>query len=494
MESLIKGLSSNYFCVSVGANPALKRTASSCRLPYSLELSKPFVWFEHGEFMIEEEKYTDDQPSEEQLDGSDEGEMPVESKINKISLEKNDRSLAELNRWFKSGKIIIDPEWQRNYVWDKTRAAKLIESFLIELPVPVIYLGQNSEEKYEVIDGLQRMTSTFMFFNNEFPLSGLEIRPELNGKHFRDLDIKTQGKLEDTTLRTFELANTTPKDLMFIIFERLNTGGKALNDMEIRNCMFRGELNDLIKELATNTEFVSSINQKNIDKRMHDRALVLRFLAFYSSTYLKAKKGLKPFLNEFLETYKNPPPAKLIEFKSAFTKSMRACYTIFGNKAFRLRKTSERDAGQWTPKINASVFQVLAVSFSDYDIGQLTRASDAIYEEYCDIISNDPRWVQAVSNRTSHYSNVEYAFETWRARLKEAVKGSEPNDTVRCFSRALKEELYAKGNTCSICSNKITSINDPAIDHNVHYWRGGKTVPENARLAHRQCNWERDKF
>ena len=443
--------------------------------------------------MTEEEKYANDQSAEDQLDGSDEGEMPVESKIHKISLEKNDRSLAELHRWYKSGKIIIDPEWQRNYVWDKTRASKLIESFIIELPVPVIYLGQNNEEKYEVIDGLQRMTATFKFFNNEFPLSGLEIRPEFNGKYFKDLTTKIQSKLEDTTLRTFELANSTPKDLMFIIFERLNTGGKALNDMEIRNCMFRGSLNDLIKDLAKNFEFTSSINQKKIDERMHDRALVLRFLAFYNSTYLKAKKGLKPFLNEFFETYKNPTPARLVEFKEVFIKSMRACHTIFGDKAFRLRKTSERDSGQWALKINASVFQVLAVSFSDYDIGQLTRAADAIYEEYCDIISNDPRWVQAVSNRTSHYSNVEYAFEAWRARLKEVMRAAEPNDTVRCFSRQLKEDLYEHSKTCSICNNKITSINDAALDHCIHYWRGGKTVPENARLAHRQCNWGRGK-
>jgi hypothetical protein len=439
------------------------------------------------------ENEIDDQTTDSELEGSDEGEMPVESKINKISLDKNDRSLAELNRWFKSGRIIIDPEWQRNYVWDKTRASKLIESFLIELPVPVIYLGQNSEEKYEVIDGLQRMTSTFDFFDNKFALSGLEIRPELNGKHFKDLDQKTQGKLEDTTLRTFELANTTPKDLMFIIFERLNTGGKALNDMEIRNCMFRGQLNDLIKELAKNADFVAAINQKNMATRMQDRALVLRFLAFYSLTYLKAKKGLKPFLNEFLETYKNPNTVKLAEFKEAFTKSMRACLTVFGDKAFRLTKTSIRDAGQWTPKPNASVFQVLAVSFTDYDVGQLTRASDAIFEEYCDIISNDRKWVQSVSNRTSHFSNVEYAFETWRARLKEVMKAVEPNDSVRCFSLTLKKDFYERDSTCSICGNRISSINDAALDHTLHYWRGGQTVPANARLAHRHCNWERSK-
>ncbi len=428
---------------------------------------------------------------EHQFDGDDEGEMPIESKINKISLEKNDRSLAELNRWYTTGRIIVDPEWQRNYVWDNSRASKLIESFLIELPVPVIYLAQNLESKYEVIDGLQRLTSTFKFFSNEFSLSGLEIRQELNGKYFRDLEGPVQLKLEDTTLRTFELSNTTPKDLMFLIFERLNTGGKALNDMEIRNCMYRGALNDLIKDLSKNNDFIACINQKNIDKRMADRALVLRFLAFYNMTYLKAKKGLKPFLNDFLETYKNASQQKLREFEGAFSKAVKASLTVFGEKAFRLRKTSEKGAGEWAPKINASVFQVIAVSFCDYDLGQITRASDAIYEEYCDLIASDERWVQAVSNRTSHYSNVEYAFETWRARLKEAVKDFPANDKQRCFSRSLKEELFSQNNSCSICGNKIVSLNDSALDHDVHYWRGGKTVPENARLAHRLCNFKR---
>ena len=87
-------------------------------------------------------------------------------------------------------------------------------------------------------------TSVFDFFENKYPLTGLEIRDELNGKTFGELTPELQASLEDKTLRTFELAQTTPKDLMFLIFERLNTGGMALNDMEIRNCLYRGRLND----------------------------------------------------------------------------------------------------------------------------------------------------------------------------------------------------------------------------------------------------------
>ena len=185
--------------------------------------------------------------SEQDFADLDEGDLQVQDPGGGIQLEKADRSLFELNHWHNKGQIVIDPEWQRMYVWDKKRASKLIESFLIALPVPVVYLAVNSEGKYEVIDGLQRLTSVFKFFKNEFALTGLEILSNLNGLKFDTLDTKLQSKLEACVLRTFEIAQSTPKDLMFIIFERLNTGGVPLNEMEIRNCLYRGKLNDLIK-------------------------------------------------------------------------------------------------------------------------------------------------------------------------------------------------------------------------------------------------------
>ena len=117
--------------------------------------------------------------------------------------------------------------------------------------------------------------------------------------------------------------------MMFILFERLNTGGVALNEMEIRNCLFRGSLNDLLKELSTNPDFNATLAVSNLSRRMLDRAFVLRFLAFYEKTYMRAKNGLKHFLNDFFQTYRNPSQKKLDEFKSQFEKCMKASYTIF---------------------------------------------------------------------------------------------------------------------------------------------------------------------
>lgn len=415
-----------------------------------------------------------------ELDGADEGDLEEVIRTETILFTPSDRSLTEFERWYREGSLILDADWQREYVWAPKRASRLIESFLIGLPVPVIYLAVNNENEYEVIDGLQRLTSVFNFFNNEYKLTGLEIKKDLNGCQFKDLQKPLQNKLRNSTLRAIEFSPSTQKDLVFLMFERLNTGGVALNEMEIRNCLYRGKLNDLIKELVQLTEFKNCVNQKNIHKRMKDRTLILRFLAFYQMTYLNARKGLKAFFNEFFETYRNPSEEKLNEFSDKFKHAMKAAFTIFGDRGFRLTSTSR--------SVNASVFQVLCVSFTNYDLGALTRSADAIREAYLDLASTDNRWFDCVSRTTGSYDRISYTFETWNKHLEQVMENSEPNDSIRFFSRELKENLYEQSNICQICDQKISHIDDAALDHDKHYWRGGKTVPENARLVHRHCN------
>jgi len=447
---------------------------------------------QEDELSAEETKSVTQEP-DDALEGADEGELVV-TEPDGVVLEKNDRSLSEFHRWFQNGRLIVDPEWQRQYVWERKRASKLIESFLRDIPVPVIYLAKNDEGKYEVIDGLQRLTSIFDFFDNKYRLSGMELLPDLNGKHFKDLAHKLQGKLQDTTLRTFEMSPKTPKDLMFVIFERLNTGGIALNDMEIRNCLYRGPLNVLVKNLARNDDFITCANQNNLTKRMADRALIFRFLAFYERTHMKARLGLKRFLNEFLDTYRFANQDKLDEYEREFKKAMRACVTVFGKDAFRLRRDVESGSiGEWATRMNAAIFQVLSVSFTRYDIGQLTRRADAIYEEYVDLVSTDERWRDYVRRATGQYPRLEYVFDTWNQRLKLALADSAPNDSVRLFTRQLKEQMFQQNPNCAICGQRISLLLDAAMDHDVHYWRGGKTIPENAHLVHRHCNLSKAK-
>lgn len=462
----------------------------NCEVAVDNDTQNEIIQDEPSAISNTENNENSDNNSDNIVDGVDEGDFKVNAGDG-VVLEKNDRSLAELHRWKQTGRLIVDPEWQRQYVWDRKRASKLIESFIHDIPVPVIYLAKNEEGKYEVIDGLQRLTSVFDYLNNQFSLRGLELVPLYNGKYFRELDETAQNKLQDATVRTFELSPRTPKDLMFVIFERLNTGGISLNDMEIRNCLFRGKLNTLIKKLADDQDFKVAVNQSNLGKRMTDRTLILRFLAFYERTHHKAKQGLKRFLNEFFETYRNPTNEKLQEYEKQFRKSMKACLTVFGNQAFRLRRADERQ--DWATRPNAAIFQVIATSFVDYDLGQITRRSDSIFEEYLDLITTDEKWREYVRIATGETNRLSYVFDEWQLRLKAAIGSENPNDSVRCFSRSLKQEMFSQNSNCAICGQRIALVNDAALDHDIHYWRGGKTVPENARIVHRHCNQTRPR-
>ena len=265
--------------------------------------------------------------------------------------------------------------------------------------------------------------------------------------------------------------------------------------MEIRNCLYRGSLNSLIKELAPNNSFLACLNQKRLNKRMQDRALILRFLAFYERTHSKCQFGLKRFLNEFLDTYKNASPEKIDEYRRVFDKCMKACVSVFGEAGFRLKseitKINSKSAGEWASRPNAAIFQVVATSFANYDLGQITRRADAIYEEYLDMILTDAQWVDRVRRATGESTRLQYAFESWNSRLKEVLSSEEPNDIKRLFTRQLKKELFEADPTCAICNQRVSLIDDAALDHNKEYWRGGRTVPENARITHRLCNLKR---
>ena len=181
-----------------------------------------------------EEPRLDSASEELEVEGEDEGDSKVSPPTTGPIVQRSDRSRYELHRWLTQGRLHVEPEWQRAYVWDKKRAARLIESVLIGMPIPVVYLAEMEDGNFEVVDGRQRLTSIFEFFKGEYSLKGLEMLTDLNGKRFADLDSRNQSKLENYTLRTFELSSSTPKDMMFLLFERLNTGGVALNDMEIR--------------------------------------------------------------------------------------------------------------------------------------------------------------------------------------------------------------------------------------------------------------------
>ena len=220
----------------------------------------------------------------------------------RLRTETYDFTVSTLLEYLKQGHISI-PVFQRGYVWSKTQASRLIESLIINCPIPVIYLCQNSDETLSVIDGNQRVNSIKLFLNDEFDLKGLSAYPELDGLFFSDLDPRFQRHILNRTLRCICILKDTHPQIKFDVFERLNTGSVKLSAHELRHGLYMGTLMQKIELLSKNSVFKRLTMTEN-DKRMKADELILRFFAF-SSSWRDYNKPLADFLNRYCELNKN---------------------------------------------------------------------------------------------------------------------------------------------------------------------------------------------
>ena len=429
---------------------------------------------------------------------ADEALIPGSSQ--NIFTSSGDPEIGSLYNKEKKGKLILQPDFQRQYVWDTTKASKLIESAILQIPLPIIYLSEEKDSKEYVIDGQQRLTSFFSFIDGKFPdgksfkLSGLNVCAELNGKKFSELTDDLQDKVRSYIVRTITFKKESSEDLKFEIFERLNTGSVQLNDQELRNCLYRGNFNVALKDMAEEPDFMYICGLKAPDKRMKDKELVLRFCAFYHKTYLNYKAPIRNFLNIEAQEKRNISDKELLEVKAAFKNSCQIIRSIFGDKAFKrfYKGKDGQPNGSWeTKKFNTSLFDILMYSFAKEDKNIVFQNLDSIKEALITLMTEDQDFIDSIELSTSSVQAVTIRFDKWRLMLQGiiGINQKEP----RCFSYKLKEELMAANPTCAICQQKIASIDDSAIDHIKQYWMGGQTIPENARLTHRYCNWARPR-
>ena len=437
-----------------------------------------------------------DEPLEEEI-----GYIDVHSTKRKVYTDQGDPEIESLYGKYKRGKLIIQPDFQRHFVWDATKSSRLIESALLDIPLPVIYLSEENGGREYVIDGQQRLTAFFSFIDGHFPdgkdfkLSNLKVFREFNRKSFKDLDDDLQDKIRYCKIRTITFRRESDIDLKFEIFERLNTGAVSLNNQELRNCVFRGPYNELLKELSTDKDFMYLLGLERQDKRMKDIELVLRFAAFYHSTYLNYKPPVRKFLNDEMGQYQHIPDDKSLELKDAFKNTVTIIKSLLDTHAFkRFYKGSEKNPnGTWElKKFNASLYDILMYSFAREDKSRVYQNFDSIREAFIYLMTSDQEFIDSIDRGTSEVQAVTTRFDKWRLTLQDIIGIAQKEP--RCFSLKLKQELYDNDQTCSICGQKIQNIDDAAIDHIEQYWAGGKTIPENARLTHRYCNGARPRW
>lgn len=419
----------------------------------------------------------------------------------KIYTEQGDIEIVSLLGKYQRGRLNIQPEYQRQFVWDRVKSSRLIESALLDIPLPIVYLSEEQDGKENVIDGQQRLTSFFSFINGKLPdgtdfkLSGLKVFGDLNGKKFKELSEEMQDKISYYKLRTIKFKKESDNDLQFEIFARLNTGSVPLNDQELRNCVYRGKFNFLLKELSEDADFRFLLGLTAPDKRMKDRELVLRFASFHFNTYLNYKAPIKNFLNHTMERYQDISNTDEQNLRIAFKNTVQIIKTLLDKNAFkRFYRGDERNKnGRWEPqKFNVSLFDILMYSFAREDKNTVYQNLDRIREALIDLMTTDQVFIESIELSTSSVKAVTNRFDKWRMALQSilGIGVVEP----RCFSSKLKKELFEKNDTCAICGNKIINIDDSAVDHIQQYWTGGKTIPENARLTHRYCNNARPRI
>jgi len=401
----------------------------------------------------EHEKELDDLMEDEATQQESESADDLGPEKRKIFTDKVDWPIGGLHSRYLAGDLDLEPIFQRRKVWEDSKSSRLIESVILEVPLPIFYLAE-TDGKDEVIDGQQRLNAFFRFLQNEYPLQGLKALPQLKGKHFKDLDKSTQRLITNTSIRTIVFKKESDDNLRFEIFERLNTGAVPLNRQELRNCMYRGPYNQLLIELAENKDYLELMGLQGPEKRMKDVEYVLRFAAFYHATHLKYKPPMARFLDEDMREFKNASDQKQEELRSAFKTAVALVRSLLGQHAFHRFYRGENDktpGGDWEPKqFNASLYDILMWSFADKDKNQVMANLDAIREALIVLMTEDESFIQAIELSTSSAKMVNRRFDAWRGALNTILDTSDKQP--RIFSRALKQKLYDANKTCAICN------------------------------------------
>ena len=275
----------------------------------------------------------------------------------RVVLQRNDFLLPNLIDMFHTHKTLnVSPFYQRRSRWDTARKSKLIESFLVNIPVPPVFLYENDLAKYEVMDGQQRVSAILEYFDNQFALRGLEILTSLTGKRFHELPGEIQAGLQRRSLSAFILLKeSTPSPesaglLRRHVFQRLNTGGVRLNAQEIRNSVNSGRFNDLLRELSRhplftsmwdipplepdeNTEPSPGLRRNRLFRYMRDVELVLRVFALLDPNDIAG--GMKSTLDHAMTKYSEISENKLQQFKERFLTALELAEAIGGKEVFR---------------------------------------------------------------------------------------------------------------------------------------------------------------
>jgi len=367
------------------------------------------------------DKYEFDQgidQKEDTLSGEKSIKKPYDP--SRIQVDPHNITIFQVMRKVKLNEINLQPDFQRNIVWDHIRQSRLIESILIRIPLPAFYLDARNDNEWLVVDGLQRLWTLDNFFNKKkLRLFSLEfLGDQLNGKNFDELPRNFQRQIEETQLYLYVIKPDTPTEVKFTIFYRINTGGMVLSSQEIRHCLFQGKATSLLKKMTNSREFREATTNSINTKRMDDRECVLRYFAFHLTSFNDYKDpDFNKFLSNAMETINKMQEREIQNLESSFFNAMNISKAVFGRYAFR--KMYGRDL--WRNPINKSLFEVWSVCLEQFIKDDILINKDKIVDLFIREMNENNEYLQSITQGTGGVSRVLKRFKTTMKIIREAV-------------------------------------------------------------------------
>jgi len=344
--------------------------------------------------------------------GKDEDASLGDYPIDTLLIRNEPRTVHDVLRRIKSGGYVMDPDFQRDFIWPDDKQSKLIESVLMRIPLPVFYLGEDTEGRMIVVDGLQRLSTFERFVNNKLRLK-LPNQTELDNKFFKELSPKLQNRIEDCNLILYIIDAKVPERARLDIFERVN-GGIPLTRQQMRNCLYNGTATQFLKKEVETKLFKQSTGNSLPTKTMRDREFVNRFCAFQLLSLDSYKDGMDEWLAMALKEMNRLDESSLLKLSGEFQNSLRNNYFLFKDHAFRKHVPGQDSRGV----LNASLWDVMVTGLAKYSHEQIINHAEEIKDCFFALIENE-QFIWSITYGPNSPNRVKYRFEITQKMFKE---------------------------------------------------------------------------
>lgn len=339
-----------------------------------------------------------------------------------IDIKTKTMSMDNIIKRLKENEIDLAPDFQRNMnLWDDEKQSRLIESLLIKFPLPAFYFDGSDDNKWLVVDGLQRLSAIKNFVVDQtLRLTGLEFLEKLNGHTFAELPRTFQRQIEEAEIISYVINPGTPEDVKFNIFKRINTGGLVLEPQEIRHALNQGIPARFVAELAQLDEFKRATGYVISSKRMLDREFVTRFISFYINDPNDYKPDLDTFMTKSMGQIKYISEKERDEIKRNFSEAMKCVMAIFGKWAFR----KVYDITEKRRPINKALFEVWSVMLARLNDSQrhaIINNHELVFERFINLMNTDDFFVSSITSSTGDKSRIKYRFSKIENLLNELL-------------------------------------------------------------------------